>query len=130
MWKAGTWTAYWAYGLEAGPPLDTGHELTLAFDGERVSGRGLDSVGRYTVKGWTTGDRLDVSKRYVGMHELIYQGRIGPRGCLVGHWMIGGPTFFPGRFIWVPPGSGDPGPLVTEWFERVQGMEPAVEELE
>src|SRR5262249_50233960 len=87
---------------------------------ERVTGGGRDSVGEYTVSGWTDGIRLDVSKRYVRAHEVIYQGRIGPGGCLVGHWMIGGPGGG-GRVIWVPPGVDDPGARMEEWFTRERG---------
>jgi hypothetical protein len=64
--------------------------LTLSFDAGRVSGSGVDIVGRFTFEG-----RIDEAggvaliKQYVGGHSVDYLGLYDGEGTLSGHWRIG-----------------------------------------
>ena len=103
MFPDGDWTGYWSHDDDGAGFVAWEHRLRLSFDAETVSGRGTDLVGLFDVSGTARGDRVEVTKRYVGLHDVGYSGRLGFRGCVVGWWRLG--SAVGGRFIWVPPGA-------------------------
>ena len=110
MFPSGLWAGFWQMASE--DPFDNLHDLRLTFDDGEVSGGGEDMVGRFTMTGVVQEDRVVVSKKYVGMHTVLYSGKVDADGCIVGRWDIPGDGS--GRFIWVPPGL-DPTPPVERW---------------
>jgi len=103
-------------------------DLQLTFREGTIRGEGLDWVGRFVVVGrYDLGDgKCWWTKRYVGKHDVAYQGYNEGRG-IWGLWEIP-PDFRGGFHIW-PKAMGDAGGdrLFEELDEpvRVVSAEPA-----
>jgi len=91
-----------------------GTELILGFAGGQMSGEGRDKVGKFIIKGRyevTTG-KCEWIKRYVGAHDVHYQGYNEGKG-IWGIWEIPSdhnPNWRGGFHIWpegVTAGSDD-----------------------
>jgi hypothetical protein len=112
-------------------------ELHLTFRQGVMTGEGRDMIGSFLIRGkYNTDDgKCHWSKRYVGKHDVAYQGYNEGKG-IWGIWEIP-PTWRGGFHIW-PTAMGDPTfPKLTEAidepvaFESVQDVEGLeVEELQ
>ena len=95
-------------------------ELLLTFRQGSMAGEGRDWVGKFIIKGrYATGDgKCHWSKRYLGKHDVFYQGYNEGKG-IWGTWEIPpaqnmGMLFRGGFHIW-PEGMADPsGNQLTE----------------
>jgi hypothetical protein len=83
-------------------------ELALTFRHGSVEGEGRDRVGKFLVKGrYTTDDgKCYWSKRYVGRHDVHYNGYNEGKG-IWGLWELKTPPWRGGFHIW-PKGMHDP----------------------
>src|SRR6516162_6570131 len=87
-------------------------ELILTFRHGVMTGEGRDWVGEFFIRGKydTTDGRCHWSKRYVGKHDVFYQGFNEGKG-IWGHWEITATNEYPrqhgGFHIW-PEGMADP----------------------
>jgi hypothetical protein len=81
-------------------------DLHLTFQNGRMSGEGQDDIGRFTIAGCYDATSFDCSwtKRYVGAHEVYYEGCREGKG-IWGRWDIGAAAHG-GFHIW-PVGLGD-----------------------
>ena len=103
---SGPWEGFWLQ-----PMLDKkrhGMELILTFHDGNLTGEGRDRVGTFLVRGrYSTDDgKCYWTKRYVGKHDVFYQGYNEGRG-IWGTWEIDVPPMRGGFHIW-PVGMGDP----------------------
>jgi hypothetical protein len=64
------WTGYWSQGENLG---DMAMDLVISMRGE-LTGRGLDSVGQFTMEGSVTPTDLNILKAYTGQHSIDYTG--------------------------------------------------------
>ena len=102
---SGPWEGYF---LQPGLPGRHGMELFLTFREGTLSGEGRDVVGEFLIKGSYERDsgKCWWSKRYVGRHDVAYQGYNEGRG-IWGMWEITA-SFKGGFHIWpLGMGSGD-----------------------
>jgi hypothetical protein len=104
---SGPWTGFF---LDARVPGKHRMELRLAFHSGVMTGDGRDFVGAFRIKGrydLTTG-RCHWHKRYVGKHDVYYQGYNEGKG-IWGVWEVSfeGATARGGFHIW-PEGMPDP----------------------
>jgi hypothetical protein len=113
---SGPWTGFFLQPLIPGRHL---MELRLTFRGGALRGEGRDWVGKFTVRGeYSTADgKCHWSKRYVGKHDVFYQGYNEGKG-IWGVWEIAaveGQIGQRGGFhIW-PEGMPDPSrPRLSE----------------
>jgi hypothetical protein len=111
-------------------------ELHLTFHQGVMTGEGRDMIGPFLIRGKYNIDdgKCHWSKRYVGKHDVAYQGYNEGKG-IWGVWEIP-PTFRGGFHIW-PTAMGDPtSPKLTEAldepveFQSVQEEGLQVEELQ
>jgi hypothetical protein len=111
-------------------------ELDLTFHQGVMTGEGRDMIGPFLIRGkYNINDgKCHWSKRYVGKHDVAYQGYNEGKG-IWGVWEIP-PTFRGGFHIW-PTAMGDPtSPKLTEAldepmeFQSVQEEGLQVEELQ
>jgi hypothetical protein len=106
---SGPWTGFFLQRLLPGRHL---MELRLTFRHGEVTGEGRDWVGAFIVRGkYDTADgRCHWSKRYVGKHDVFYDGFNEGRG-IWGTWEIAASSEYPrqhgGFHIW-PEGLADP----------------------
>jgi hypothetical protein len=101
---SGPWTGFY---LERCHPGRQWMELRLSFRNGRIRGEGRDRIGAFTFIG-TYGvrdGRCLWLKRYIGRHEVAYQGDNEGKG-IWGVWEIP-PSLRGGFHIW-PVGMGDP----------------------
>lgn len=105
---SGPWTGFFLQ-----PEIPGRHmmELRLTFRAGGLTGEGRDWVGQFVVRGrYDTGDgRCHWTKRYLGKHDVFYQGFNEGKG-IWGIWEIGarGYSLLRGGFhIW-PEGVPDP----------------------
>ena len=90
-------------------------ELTLAFDGERVSGSGHDMVGVFRFEGTIDAQgRVAMVKRYFGKHNVDYVGTYDGEGLLQGQWRMW--DYDRGTWlIWIKKGSAASESEIEEW---------------
>ncbi len=106
---SGPWVGYF---LQKEFPGKHTMELRLTFANGAMSGDGRDWVGEFLVLGgYDTADgKCHFHKRYVGKHEVFYQGYNEGKG-IWGTWEINLPGYGPagrgGFHIW-PEGMGSP----------------------
>jgi hypothetical protein len=83
-------------------------ELHLTFRHGTVQGEGRDRVGKFAVKGrYSTDDgKCYWTKRYVGKHDVFYNGYNEGKG-IWGLWELKSPPWRGGFHIW-PVGMSDP----------------------
>lgn len=113
---SGPWTGFFLQPLVPGRHL---MELRLAFHQGTITGDGRDWVGPFVVRGrYGLGDgKCHWTKRYVGKHDVFYQGYNEGRG-IWGTWEIPASDISShqrgGFHIW-PEGMADPtGSHLTE----------------
>ena len=106
-------------------------KLILGFAGGQMSGEGRDKVGKFIIKGRyevTTG-KCEWIKRYVGAHDVHYQGYNEGKG-IWGVWTIPSDehAHWRGGFhIWPKGISGmDPSILTEETDVPVDDLDPAL----
>jgi hypothetical protein len=84
-------------------------DLFLEFLDGKISGKGDDPVGEFTISGTydaTTGE-CSWTKQYVGQHGVEYAGEARQRG-IVGQWRVPElPEFWSGPFFVWPRALGD-----------------------
>lgn len=99
---SGPWEGYF---LQPGLPGRHGMELILSFQQGAVRGDGRDVVGDFLIKGTydCESGKCWWSKRYIGRHDVAYQGYAEGRG-IWGTWEITS-SFKGGFHIW-PLGQG------------------------
>jgi hypothetical protein len=103
---SGPWEGFWLQ-----PVLDKNRhwmELILTFRTGAITGEGRDRVGKFVIRGrYDTDDGSCYwSKRYLGKHDVFYQGYNEGRG-IWGTWELKDPPWRGGFHIW-PVGLGDP----------------------
>lgn len=117
LFPSGPWTGFYNYSPKDKHRMD----LELTFSGGRLSGVGVDDVGRFRVEGRYDAQTLECSwvKTYFGAHSVLYRGFREGKG-IWGTWEI--TAFHRGGFhIW-PKAEGE-GDAETEAAEQ---LEPAV----
>ena len=87
MYPSGVWHGFWEqefYGRQAMQAFE------LHFDADTVRGRGIDIIGPFRIMGrWDASNgQLSFVKKYLGKHEVRYQGRPDGEGCILGEWSI------------------------------------------
>lgn len=102
---SGPWKGYFLQ-----PMLKSGRswmELHLTFREGRMRGEGRDWVGNFLIVGRyeTDSGKCHWSKRYIGRHDVAYQGYNEGKG-IWGQWQIP-PLWHGGFHIW-PVAMGDP----------------------
>jgi hypothetical protein len=124
---SGRWTGFFLQRLIPGRHQ---MELILTFRDGQMSGEGRDWVGEFVIRGkYDTADgRCHWSKRYVGRHDVYYEGFNEGKG-IWGHWEIAATREYPrqhgGFHIW-PEGMAEPtGQVLHE--EAEAPVEPPVE---
>ena len=103
---SGKWVGYWLQvGVHGGKLTQ---ELLLTFRAGTLEGTGRDFVGRFLVRGsYSTEDgRCRWTKKYVGKHDVFYQGFNEGKG-IWGTWEIPSSKLKGGFHIW-PEEMGDP----------------------
>jgi hypothetical protein len=93
-------------------------ELHLTFRQGAMTGEGRDKIGPFLIRGKYKIDdgKCHWSKRYVGKHDVAYQGYNEGKG-IWGIWEIP-PTLRGGFYIW-PTAMGDPtSPKLTEAIDE------------
>ena len=92
----GEWNGFY---LENHQPRRGWMHLYMSFADGKIKGEGTDYVGPWVSQGdydLSTGICSWV-KQYIGKHQVVYSGKIGPNG-IMGHWEI---SFITGQFhIW------------------------------
>ena len=120
---SGPWTGFFLQRLVPGRHL---MELHLTFRSGEVTGEGRDWVGEFIVRGrYNTADgRCHWSKRYVGKHDVFYNGFNEGKG-IWGTWDM--PEFADrgGFHIW-PEGMADP---TTQHLTEAVDLPVHVEEI-
>lgn len=106
MYTSGQWHGWWeqaAFGRQAMT------EFALHFADGQVTGGGVDLIGRFTVGGrYEANGDVRFVKRYVGKHDVIYEGRHDGEGTILGTWSI--PPAWSGPFALRPVApKADPG---------------------
>lgn len=116
---SGPWTGFF---LQPGRPGRHWMELILTFRQEMIRGEGRDFVGEFLIRGrYNTADgKCWWAKRYIGKHDVAYQGFNEGKG-IWGVWSMDDPPFRGGFHIW-PVGRGDP-------TQQTQAAEADVPEL-
>jgi hypothetical protein len=106
---SGRWTGFW---IQRYPPAGKHQtELTLTFQGGKMTGEGRDMVGPFSVQGSydLVDGRCRWTKHYHGKHDVFYEGFNEGRG-IWGSWNIpqtGSDSWHGGFHIW-PEGMPDP----------------------
>jgi hypothetical protein len=107
---SGKWVGFWTQ--KAPPPGKHRQELVLTFAKGEMRGEGRDWVGVFHIRGFYSVEdgKCRWSKRYVGRHDVFYQGFNEGKG-IWGTWEIPESQLFVGSkggfHIW-PEGMSDP----------------------
>jgi hypothetical protein len=79
---------WWEQGFFGRQPMQN---LSLAFDGLRIRGSGVDIVGPFTLEGlFDERGGVAMIKQYLGRHALDYLGVYDGEGTMSGEWRLGG----------------------------------------
>jgi hypothetical protein len=93
MFPSGEWRGFWEAPGWGRRWVD---QLTLRFSNGRVTGEGLDCIGRFTFDGtYTDTGEVHMIKQYLGAHALRYEGRVDGEGAVVGRWSASATWFGP-----------------------------------
>ncbi|MFO0850807.1 MAG: hypothetical protein U0871_19965 [Gemmataceae bacterium] len=87
MYPSGRWRGFWEQKGFGKQPMEA---FELHFDDGRVTGGGVDVIGRFTFSGrygLRTGE-IRLVKQYVGKHRVEYDGHPDGEGCIGGTWTI------------------------------------------
>lgn len=97
LFPSGPWTGFYNY---TGPEDRHRMDLRLSFVDSRVSGEGIDDVGRFLIAGHYDGKGRECgwTKTYPGSHDVLYRGFAEDRG-IWGTWEIA-PWSKGGFHIW------------------------------
>jgi hypothetical protein len=102
---SGKWVGFWTQDarLTGRPKM----ELLLTFRKKEISGEGRDPIGHFLIRGFysTEDGRCRWTKKYVGKHDVYYQGFNEGKG-IWGTWEIAA-AHKGGFHIW-PEGTADP----------------------
>lgn len=83
---SGKWVGFYTFGPRSDPYR---MDLFLQFDGERMTGEGIDNIGRFTIDGHYSIETRKCGwiKQYVGRHRVDYDGVQGGK-AIGGMWTI------------------------------------------
>jgi hypothetical protein len=111
----GPWTGFYLQGSAR-----TRQDLDLTFRNGWMTGSGMDSVGRFLIRGRYERDSGEVrwTKSYAGSHDVLYQGYRDGKG-IWGTWRIDWETG--GFHIW-PKGLGSEAAVETEAEQPVPSV--------
>lgn len=101
---SGKWVGFWTQKLPfVAKPRQ---EMILSFRCGEFTGEGRDMVGKFHIRGFysTTDGKCRFTKKYVGRHDVYYQGFNEGKG-IWGTWEVD--SLRGGFHIW-PEGQGDP----------------------
>ena len=88
MYESGSWDGHWD---QEGLGRQEMHDLRLEFSGDRLTGSGRDCVGEFTLTGEVNANaEVQVVKKYVGRHSVVYLGRHDGEGLIHGVWALNG----------------------------------------
>ncbi|MFK7737766.1 MAG: hypothetical protein AB8B50_17160 [Pirellulaceae bacterium] len=66
-------------------------ELKLSFQGQKLSGTGVDVIAPFDLNGTLGPDgTVEILKQYEHRHSVVYVGQYDGEGTLYGTWAIGG----------------------------------------
>ncbi len=119
---SGKWVGFWTQHV-LGARVKPKQEMVLSFAEGEIRGEGRDIVGQFLIRGFysTTDGKCRWTKKYVGKHDVYYQGFNEGKG-IWGTWHID--LNHGGFHIW-PEGMADPtAPALAE--EADVPVEPAV----
>ena len=87
MYPSGMWCGFWDQQHLGRQPMKS---FELRFDRGEVRGSGKDVVGKFTVEGTydTLSGRILFIKRYIGKHQVMYEGEPDGEGKILGKWKI------------------------------------------
>jgi len=97
-------------------------DFYLQFRNGEITGHGRDIIGPFAFHGEygeSTGE-LEMTKKYLGRHEVKYRGRPDGEGCIIGTWTIA-ERIVDKEIVWTGPF------LLQPVVERPSGGEPIVE---
>jgi len=116
-YPSGPWTGFYNYG--AGTKKHR-MDLSLTFSSGRISGEGVDNVGRFVIAGGYDAGSSDChwTKTYIGAHDVFYRGFREGKG-IWGTWEL---AFSTGGFhIW--PRGEEAGAQETDAWEEPSSSE-------
>jgi hypothetical protein len=118
---SGKWVGFWTQTIPK--PDRPKQEMILTFSKGTISGEGRDMVGQFLIRGFYSVDdgRCRWTKRYVGKHDVYYQGFNEGKG-IWGKWSID--PLHGGFHIW-PEGMSDPSTPKLEAEAKLPGEVPA-----
>ena len=111
-YPSGPWTGFFNYGARAERHR---MDLSLSFSNGRISGDGVDSVGRFLIAGgYEAGSgECHWTKTYIGAHDVFYRGFREGKG-IWGTWEL---AYLTGGFhIW-PRGEEESAREADAWEE-------------
>jgi hypothetical protein len=87
MYPSGSWAGFWE---QAGWGRQRMTAFELHFSDGRVTGRGTDVVGPFTIRGEyeTATGKVAWVKQYVGKHRVLYSGTPDGEGSILGTWSL------------------------------------------
>lgn len=87
LFPSGPWTGFYKY---SGQTVKHRMELHLEFANGRLTGEGIDDIGRFYIRGHYDARELECywTKTYVGAHDVYYRGFREGKG-IWGTWEIG-----------------------------------------
>lgn len=92
MVPAEKWTGYFEQQRRGRQPM---HDLSIAFDGNKLAGAGWDFVGSFQLSGTILhGRQIEITKHYE-FHQVAYLGEYDGEGTISGVWALAGDQ---GRF--------------------------------
>ncbi len=67
------------------------HDLQIRFADSQIGGQGIDLIAPFTLAGSVRPDgSVEMVKRYLGRHSVLYVGQYDGEGTLYGDWDIDG----------------------------------------
>jgi len=118
---SGKWGGFWLQKIL--PPGKWPQEMLLTFRQGQISGEGRDRIGPFLIRGFysTEDGRCRWTKRYIGKHDVYYEGFNEGKG-IWGKWSID--ASHGGFHIW-PEGMSDPSNATLEAAADVPAEVPA-----
>lgn len=88
MYETGNWLGHWD---QNGLGRQEMQDLVLEFKGDRLTGRGRDCVGSFTMAGEIGQDaEVRIVKQYDEAHSVVYMGQHDGEGRISGVWALSG----------------------------------------
>ena len=86
LYPSGIWNGYWEQPGYGRQPM---RDFLLRFANGEVAGEGIDIVGAFTVSGeYDDRGAVRLTKKYVGRHTVLYEGKHDGEGTIFGQWSI------------------------------------------